>query len=150
MICLEVCEALEWDCLGYPGPLRALSLVGTAWALPWVPSQTALFYEGTQDDSDPGEQSSRLNWLGVDLEIRTAVFWGFVFFFFQEPKLYFLSWSECLLAVPWWFSGLESMLSLSGALVPSLLGELRSHKVCSVAKGKKKYVYCNKKRKIKG
>ena len=56
--------------------------------------------------------------------------------FFKEPKLYFLSSSECLLAVPWWFSGLESVLSLSGALVPSLFGELRSHKVCSVAKEK--------------
>lgn len=102
MICLEVCEALEWDCLGYPGPLRALSLVGTAWALPWVPSQTALFYEGTQDDSDPGEQSSRLNWLGVDLEIRTAVFWGFVFFFFFKNQSFIFSHDQ---NVYWQFPG---------------------------------------------
>ena len=39
-----------------------------------------------------------------------------------------------LLGIPWWPSGQDSALPLQGAQVRSMVGELRSHVLCSVAK----------------
>ena len=40
--------------------------------------------------------------------------------------------------LPWWSSGQDSVLSLQRSWVPSLVGELRSPKLCGAAKKRKK------------
>ena len=45
------------------------------------------------------------------------------------------------LGLPWRSSGSHSALPLQGARVQSLVGELRSHMLCGVAKKKKKWYY---------
>lgn len=43
-----------------------------------------------------------------------------------------------LVGLLWWSSGWDSTLSVQGAWFPSLVGELRSHRLCSAAKKFKK------------
>ena len=66
-------------------------------------------------DEDPGVRVSPLIHLLLQLFTRRSGFRG----------------------LPWWSSGWDSMIPLQGAWVWSLVGELRSHMLCGVAKKKK-------------
>ena len=53
--------------------------------------------------------------------------------YYQKKKKNVLS-----LGLPWWSSGWDSMFSMSGILVRSLIGEPGSHMNCGKVKKKKK------------
>ena len=59
-------------------------------------------------------------------------------YFFSSKFFFFLiTTSTEMLRIPWWSSGSDSMLSLPGPWVQSLVREVTSHKPHSVAKKKK-------------
>ena len=57
---------------------------------------------------------------------------------YQHLVLFNLNLKQKIWGIPWWSRGQDLMISLPGSRVWSLVRELRSYKLCSTAKKKKK------------
>ena len=122
-----------------------------------ISSNQELIYEGRRLVLEPGRLAQHfpktseenpifvvsrdpLSTIGLTYEkSKLGVFLFFLFFKlgFFLLFLFFIVVKKQQLGIPWWSSGYNSTLSVLRAWILSLVGEIRSHKTHSTAKGEK-------------